>query len=335
MTNLALKYRPQIFRDIVGQKLIVEILERQISEGKWQGAYLFAGPSGSGKTSTARIFARALNGGQGEPIEIDGASNNGVDNARKIVEISHERSMDSPLKIFIIDECHSFTTQAWQVMLKCIEEYSPHTVFIFCTTEVDKVPEAIKSRLQSYYFTALVPTDIQDRLRWVCQQEGIFYEESGLSCIAQNCEGNLRKSLMCLEEASLTGKVISEELASHVLGVLPLREALQLMLLIKKQDEEGLLRTLSAWIAVGYPPAVIHQSLKHLLTQLIYYTIDPTLPEGRLLWCEKELAELCASPDKSTSYYMSCFRKLLQMEAQGLDKDTLVVGLLSITRCAH
>lgn len=122
--SLAVKYRPKEFSDVSSQGSIIRILNKQLEQKRYSNVYAFAGPTGVGKTTLARIFASKINGGLGNPIEIDGASNNGVDNIREIIRSAQERSLDSEYKIYIIDECHSITTAAWNAFLKCLEE--PH-----------------------------------------------------------------------------------------------------------------------------------------------------------------------------------------------------------------
>ena len=146
--SLAVKYRPRTFADLCGQSSVVKILTRQIETGEFKNAVLFNGASGCGKTTIARIIANMINNGVGEPIEIDAASNSSVDNVRQIIHDAQERSIDSKYKIYIIDECHSLSNQAWQAFLKCIEEPPKYTIFIFCTTDPQKIPETIKNRVQ-------------------------------------------------------------------------------------------------------------------------------------------------------------------------------------------
>ena len=137
---LATKYRPNTFSEVVGQQAVIKILQRQIELDKISQCYLFCGASGCGKTTLARIFAKELNGSFNGLVEMDAASNNGVDNVRSIVEDAKQRSISSKYKVFIIDECQSITTQGWQAFLKCIEEPPKFTIFIFCTTDPQKVP---------------------------------------------------------------------------------------------------------------------------------------------------------------------------------------------------
>ena len=168
---LSVVYRPKKFEDVCSQSSIVKILQRQIDSGEFKNSYLFAGASGCGKTTIARIFANEINRHKGNPIEIDAASNNGVDNVKQIIKSACERSLDSEYKIYIIDECHALTSQAWQAFLKCIEEPPKYTVFIFCTTEKNKVPDTIKNRCQVFNFNRIPSNIIKDRLEFICLKE--------------------------------------------------------------------------------------------------------------------------------------------------------------------
>ena len=154
-----------------------------------------------GKTTLARIFANEINGGHGSPIEIDAASNNGVDNVRSIIEQASQRSLDSEYKCYIIDECHSLTTQAWQAFLKCIEEPPEHTVFMFCTTNPDKVPQTIQNRVQRFSLNRIRKSDIANRLKLICSSEGAEegFEES-CEYIAGVSDGHLRDAITNLDK---------------------------------------------------------------------------------------------------------------------------------------
>ena len=147
MISLAVKWRPKTFEEMVEQKSVVQILQKEIETNQIKNCYLFCGQSGAGKTSQARLFAKRINNNVGEPIEIDAASNNSVENVRNIVKAAQERSIDSKYKVYIIDEAHALSNQAWQAFLKCIEEPPEFTVFIFCTTDPQKINATILNRV--------------------------------------------------------------------------------------------------------------------------------------------------------------------------------------------
>ena len=166
--SLAVKYRPRVFSELLGQPIVAKILQRQIETHNIAHAYLFAGNSGCGKTSCARLFASAINNGIGTPIEIDGASNNGVANVRAILESANQRALSGEYKIFIIDECHMISTEGWNAFLKGIEEPPEYTIYMFCTTDPNKVPGMILNRVQRYNITK-IPTDlVKNRLVEIC-----------------------------------------------------------------------------------------------------------------------------------------------------------------------
>ena len=170
---LAVKYRPTVFADVVEQDSTKVILQQQLESNEVKNAYLFCGPAGCGKTTCARIFANDINGGQGNPIELDAASNNGVDDVREIIQQAKTKSLNSEYKIFIIDECHALSNSAWQAMLKIIEEPPAKYIFIFCTTDPHKIPKTILSRVQRYDFQRISQQGIVDRLRYIIEQENL------------------------------------------------------------------------------------------------------------------------------------------------------------------
>jgi len=148
--SLAVRYRPETLEEVVSQKSVIKILNKQLQLDQLKHNYLFCGPSGTGKTTTARAFAKLINEGVGDPIEIDGASNNGVENVRAIIKNAQERSIEGKYKIFIIDEAHMITTAGWNAFLKCIEEPPAFTIFMFCTTDPQKIPATIINRVMKF-----------------------------------------------------------------------------------------------------------------------------------------------------------------------------------------
>lgn len=200
MMNLAVKYRPQHFEDVVCQDNVKKVLSNQLQTGEIKQAYLFCGSSGTGKTTSARIFASDVNGGKGKPIEIDGASNNGVDNIRSIIDDCRMKSLDSKYKVYIIDEVHMLSIGAFNALLKVLEEPPKGVIFILCTTDPHKIPATILSRLQRFDFKRIPQFDIVQRLQYILQQEGkITYDMEALEYIAKLADGGMRDAIMKLD----------------------------------------------------------------------------------------------------------------------------------------
>lgn len=202
MISLATKYRPKTFDDVIGQDSIVKILKKQIELRQFKNCFIFYGASGCGKTTCARIYANEINMHQGSPIEIDAASNNGVDNVREIIKSANERSLDSEYKIYIIDEAHVLTSQSWQAFLKCIEEPPQYTIFIFCTTEKNKIPDTIKNRCQVFNFNRINPRDIEINLNKVCNAENFTNFTEACNYISKISKGQMRDALANLEKCA-------------------------------------------------------------------------------------------------------------------------------------
>lgn len=218
MISLSVKYRPTKFNDVSSQTSIIRILSRQIDTNTFKNSYLFCGSSGCGKTTIARILANEINKHQGNPIEIDAASNNGVDNVKQIIKSASERSLDSEYKIYIIDECHALTSQAWQAFLKCIEEPPKYTVFIFCTTEKNKVPDTIKNRCQVFNFNRIPSELIRLRLEYICKQEGFLNYEDACDYISRICKNQMRDGISLLEQCAAYDINLNIENVLKVLG---------------------------------------------------------------------------------------------------------------------
>ncbi len=248
MTTLALKYRPRLLSDLVGQeasvKALSNALKRAKETGKLHQAYLFAGVRGTGKTSTARILARSLNCAQGptaepcgvcEPclaaekpdqnldiVEIDAASRASVDDARALRDQVQTRPAFCRYRVYIIDEVHMLSQQAFDALLKVIEEPPPHAIFVLATTELHDVPDTIKSRVQIYPFRLIPVPVIEQRLAWVCGQEGVSAEGEALRLVAEAGQGSMRDALTTLDRviAAGDGKVL-EEAVREQLGIVP------------------------------------------------------------------------------------------------------------------
>lgn len=237
-TVVARRYRPRNFGELIGQDHIAQALEKAISAGRVGHAYLFTGARGVGKTSTARIFAKALNiradspadlaediarsidaGDDMDVIEIDGASNRGIEEIRQLRANVNVRPSRAPHKIYIIDEVHMLTNQAFNALLKTLEEPPGHVKFIFCTTDPDKIPITVLSRCQRFDFAPVQLEAIQDRLREICHNEGFEAEEQALSLLARRAAGSMRDSQSLLEQVmSFSSAEISVEQVHMLLG---------------------------------------------------------------------------------------------------------------------
>lgn len=209
--SLAVKYRPKSFDDLTEQSAIKAILENQIETKTFQHGYLFTGPAGTGKTTSARIFANMINDGKGNPIEVDAASNSGVDNIRQIIEDAKRKPLDAEYKIFIVDECHSLSNGAWQALLKTLEEPPKFTIFIFCTTDPQKIPATILSRVQRYNFQKISNKGIAERLSGIlileseeaneCGCDGAYnWNVEALEYIAKVSSGGMRDAITLMDK---------------------------------------------------------------------------------------------------------------------------------------
>ncbi|HOJ49845.1 MAG TPA: DNA polymerase III subunit gamma/tau [Spirochaetota bacterium] len=243
MSNTALKLRPQKFEEFIGQEHIVEILKNSIKNNTISHAYLFSGPRGVGKTSTARVFAKALNCEKGpsinpcnkckncveitkgispDVIEIDAASNRGIDQIREIRSNVQYLPAYSRYKVYIIDEVHMLTDAAFNALLKTLEEPPSHVVFILATTEPHKVKLTIRSRCQHFRFKALSIKEIKDHLAIVCNKLGIKYENNALEIIARLAEGSVRDSLSILDQVAIYSNFdIKEKAIKEIIGYIP------------------------------------------------------------------------------------------------------------------
>lgn len=207
MANLANTYRPQTWEDVTEQSVIIEMV-RSICEQPviTNRNFLFIGSAGTGKTTTARLMAKYINHGQGEPIEIDAASHNGVDSVREIVQQARSYPVGCSYKVFIIDEVHTFSQAAWQMLLKPLEESPAKSIFILCTTNPEKIPATILSRVQTFRLSKISLQGIQSRLKVVLDKEiekgeNITYELEAINFIAKLANGGMRDALTLLDKA--------------------------------------------------------------------------------------------------------------------------------------
>lgn len=268
MESLAVRYRPKTFDEIIGQDNIVKILKAQVSTNAQRNTYLFVGPAGDGKTSTARILANELNKGQGSPIELDAASHNGVEDVRSIIEQAQTKSLDSEYKCFIIDECHAISSAGWQAFLKLIEEPPAKSIFIFCTTNPEKVPLTITSRVQRYDFQMMSQENIINRLRYVCDRESLtLVRLKALEFIAKQANGHMRDALTMLDQCIAFSTDITLENAVKCLGAVDYDDMLYLTDYIIRGDKTNAIERLNDIYDSG-------KDIKMFMKQFTYFLLD-------------------------------------------------------------
>ena len=222
--SLATKYRPTDFSSLTEQSAIKDILENQIKTKTFQHGYLFTGPSGTGKTTSARIFASMINDGKGNPIEVDAASNSGVDNIRQIIDDAKRKPLDAEYKIFIVDECHSLSSGAWQALLKTLEEPPKFTIFIFCTTNPEKIPATILSRVQRYNFQKISNEGIVERLNMILETESkesdipISWSTDAVEYISKVSSGGMRDAITLMDKCLSLSNNLSLKYVLQAIG---------------------------------------------------------------------------------------------------------------------
>lgn len=267
--SLAVKYRPQTFEDVTEQNSTKIILTQQLASNEIQHAYLFVGGAGTGKTTCARIFAQEINKHKGQPIELDAASHSGVDDVRDIIQQAKLKSLDSEYKVFIVDECHSLSNTAWQAFLKLLEEPPAWSIFIFCTTNSEKIPRTILSRVQRFDFQRISQQGIINRLQYIVCNEGLAtddWEQEALEYIAKIAEGGMRTAITYLDKVMSFGKVELQAVVK-VLGVTDYTTMMDLTNSLLAGSSEMLIPILEETYEAGV-------DLKQFIRQYINFVLD-------------------------------------------------------------
>ena len=349
---LARKWRPQVFEDVVGQRHITQTLQNAISQKRVAHAFLFTGARGVGKTSTARILAKALNCEKGpqinpcnqcttcheissgtsmDVIEIDGASNRGIDEIRELRENVRYTPAKSRCKIYIIDEVHMLTREAFNALLKTLEEPPSHIVFVFATTEPHKIPATILSRCQRYDFKRIPLKEILENLSRIVREEKVQMSHRGLLSIAQESEGSLRDAQSLLDQViSYAGREIRDEDIVEVLGLTDRKILFDVIEAVASQDAERCIEIAEHIYHYGV-------DLQHFCRELLQYFRDLILmkvsqhPEALMELPEEELEILKRQAEKFQFDQLNHLFNLLMKGEEEMAQSTFPRTMLEMT----
>lgn len=331
------KYRPTEFKDVCSQDNVLRILNRQVEIKDFKNCYIFSGPSGVGKTTIARILAYKMNeysdsnGNRctSEPIEIDAASNNGVDNIRNIIEGATCRSLDGKYKIYIIDEAHALTSQSWNALLKTIEETPKYTVFMFCTTEYHKIPVTIQNRCQQYFLTRVPENVISDRLEYICKNENLKYEKEALDYIAKFSMGNVRQSISYLDTCVDYSEDLTIKSVLETLGKFSYDTYFELINAIIDKNKKGVSKIINDYFMSGADLKLFLEGFIDFVLDITKYQLFNSFDIIKIPKSYQKSLMYTINIDGGTEYFIHIMDKLLETK-QMLKGDTNVKTTLEI-----
>ena len=289
---LAIKYRPQNFSQLTEQSAVVTILTNQIETNTIKHGYLFCGGAGTGKTTSARIFANMINKGAGTPIELDAASNNSVEDIRRLTEDAQTQSIDSEYKVFVIDECHSLSNQAWQAMLKTLEEPPAKAIFIFCTTNPEKIPQTILSRVQRYNFQRISQEGIVQRLLYILRCEGAIASThlvEAVEYIAKIADGGMRDAITLMDKCLSFSSDLTVENVIKALGVADYNTMFDLNNAFFENDKTKLIKIVSDVYSSGMDLKLFIKTYFEFLLDLNVYCLTKDLSMTKIpeIWVDE------------------------------------------------